>query len=188
MEDLLTERLKLRPYRETDFEAFTKLHGDPALKANTHAKPMNRLQARDLFDGYRESYARDGFGMMNLRRWQDDADVGECGLWYRDDAAAYTLRYTVRKDHWNQGYSLEAVRAVLGDAFDNHRFNFIRAIAMHHNFRSVRVLERAGFVQIGDHFRDTAGFLCFELQRDAWYASQHTMSGPGSDRSGGDTP
>lgn len=171
MQTLLTERLRLRPYHQNDFEAFAKMHGDPVLKANTHAKPMNRLQARDLFDGYRAAYAKDGFGMMNIRRRDGDADVGECGLWYRTDADAYTLRYTIRKEHWNHGYSIEAVRAVVADAFDAHGFNFIRAIAMHHNVRSVRVLEKAGFKQIADSFRDVPGFLCFELTLDAWRAA-----------------
>jgi len=168
MQTLLTERLRLRPYHENDFESFAKMHGDPALKANTHAKPMNRLQARDLFDGYRDAYAKDGFGMLNLRHRTDDADVGECGLWYRADAEAYTLRYTLRKEHWNLGYSLEAVRAVIADAFDAHGFNFIRAIAMHHNVRSVRVLERAGFAKFADSFRGVHGFLAFELTAEAW--------------------
>ena len=173
MPDILTERLRLRPFTETDFEAFAKMQGDPLLKANTHAKPMNRLQSRDLFDGYRAAYAKDGFGMMNVRSRKDDAFVGECGLWHREDADAYTLRYIIRKEHWNLGYSFEAVRAVLAEAFDDNRFNFIRAIAMHHNVRSVRVLEKAGFRKIGDNFRGVAGFLCFELARETWYEQGH---------------
>jgi RimJ/RimL family protein N-acetyltransferase len=171
MQTLLTERLRLRPYQETDFDPFAKLHGDPVLKANTHAKAMNRLQARELFDGYRAAFATSGFGMMSVRHRETDADIGECGLWYREDADAYTLRYTLQAAHWGNGYSLEAVRAVLADAFDAHAFNFIRAIAMHHNQRSVRVLERAGFRQIGNAFRGVKGFLCFELTLQDWKVS-----------------
>ncbi len=171
MQTLLTERLRLRPYAETDFDAFAKMHGDPMLKANTHAKAMNRLQARDLFDGYRAAFAKDGFGMMSVRHRDTDADIGECGLWHREDANAYTLRYTIRANHWGEGYSLEAVRAVLADAFDAHGFNFIRAIAMHHNQRSVRVLQRAGFREIGDTFRGVKDFLCFELTHQDWQAN-----------------
>lgn len=170
MHDLLTERLRLRPYKQTDFEAFAKMQGDPLLKANTHAKAMNRPQARDLFDGYLAAYARDGFGMLNMRLRDTDADVGECGLWYREDAGGYTLRYTIRKEHWNVGYSIEAVRAVLADAFDAHGLDQVQAIAMHHNARSLRVLLKAGFVQIDGSFRDVAGFLRFSLDADQWRA------------------
>lgn len=170
MPDLLTERLRLRPYKQTDFEAFAKMHGDPLLKANTHAKPMNRPQARDLFDGYIAAYAHDGFGMLNMRLRDTDADVGECGLWYRDDADGYTLRYTIRKEHWNLAYSIEAVRAVLADAFEVHGLERIQAIAMKHNERSLRVLLKVGFVQIEDSFRDVPGFLRFSLDADQWRA------------------
>lgn len=163
-----TERLYLRPYEASDFEAFSKMHGDPLLKANTHARPMNRLQARDLFDGYLAAYARDGFGMLNMRLGEDDADLGECGLWYREDAGGYTLRYTIRKEHWNKGYSIEAVRAVLGDAFDVQGLDRVQAIAMSHNVRSVKVLEKAGFLQTETAFRDVAGFYRFELTKNRW--------------------
>lgn len=168
MTTIKTERLRLRPYNEADFEAFAKMHGDPLLKANTHAKAMNRLQALDLFDGYRAAYTRDGFGMLNMRLIDGDHDVGECGLWYREDAGGHTLRYTIRKEHWNVGYSIEAVRAVLGDAFDTQGLERIQAIAMNHNIRSVKVLERAGFLQTDNRFRDVQGFLRFELTRTRW--------------------
>ncbi len=165
---ITTERLTLRPYTEADFDAFAKMHSDPLLKANTHAKVMNRLQARDLFDGYRAAFAKDGFGMLNMRRTEGDLDVGECGLWYREDAGGYTLRYTIRKEHWNLGYSIEAVRAVLGDAFENQDLDRVQAIAMNHNVRSVKVLERAGFMQAENHFRGVPGFLRFEMTQTRW--------------------
>lgn len=168
MQRLNTERLVLRPYQETDFNAFSKMHGDPVLKANTHAKPMNRLQARDLFEGYTNAYNRDGFGMWNVRRRETDDYAGECGLWYRNELDGYSLRYIVQKNYWNQGFSLEAVRAVLADAFDHHGLDCIHAIAMHHNVRSVRVLERAGFSQVSDDFRGVAGFNRYALTSEDW--------------------
>ena len=163
-----TERLYLRPYQADDFEAFSKMHGDPLLKANTHARPMNRLQARDLFDGYLTVYEKDGFGMLNMRLNDGDADLGECGLWYRDDVGGYTLRYTIRKEHWNHAYSIEAVRAVLADAFDNQGLALVQAIAMSHNERSIKVLEKAGFQQTETAFRDVAGFYRFALTKTRW--------------------
>lgn len=163
MQRLQTERLVLRPYTETDFNAFAKMHSDPVLKANTHAKPMNRLQARDLFESYTDAFTNDGFGMWNVRRRDDDQYVGECGLWYRTELEGYSLRYIVQKEQWNQGFSLEAVRAVLADAFAQDSLEYIHAIAMHHNNRSIRVLERAGFKQVADDFRNVPGFNRYVL-------------------------
>lgn len=171
MDMLTTERLTLRPYIETDFDAFAQLHNDPKLKANTHAKPLNRLQARDLFDAYRSAADKDGFGMFNVMRRNDGVPLGECGVWYRNDAAAYTLRYTIRSSFWGQGYSAEAVRAVLADVFENRDLKSVQAIAMHHNARSVRVLERVGFCQISSDFRGVPGFLRFLLTDADWAAS-----------------
>ena len=168
MQRLTTERLVLRPYTEMDFNAFAKMHSDPVLKANTHTKPMNRLQARDLFEGYAGAFATDGFGMWNVRYRDNDQYAGECGLWYRSDLEGYSLRYIVQKQHWNQGFSLEAVRAVLADAFDQHGLDCIHAIAMHHNNRSIRVLERAGFAQVADDFRGVPGFNRYALTAQNW--------------------
>lgn len=168
MQRLQTERLVLRPYTDTDFNAFAKMQSDPVLKANTHAKPMNRLQARDLFEGYTNAFAKDGFGMWNVRRRDTDQYAGECGLWYRTELEGYSLRYIVQKEQWNQGLSIEAVRAVLADAFDQHGLECIHAIAMHHNNRSVRVLERVGFKQVADDFRNVPGFYRYELTSGDW--------------------
>lgn len=168
MKKLMTERLVLRPYIETDFNAFAKMHSNPVLKANTHAKPMNRLQARDLFESYISAFDHDGFGMWNIRRRDNDAYVGECGLWFRTELEGYSLRYIVQKDHWNQGFSFEAVRTVMADAFENHTLECIHAIAMHHNSRSIRVLERAGFKQVADNFRNVPGFNRYQLKATDW--------------------
>jgi ribosomal-protein-alanine N-acetyltransferase len=176
MNRLITERLVLQPYTEADFEAFSKMHSDPVLKANTHAKPLNRLQARELFDGYLSAFKRDGFGMMNIRKTNGNYDVGECGLWYRSDIGGFTLRYTIRKDYWNQGYSAEAVRAIVSDAFQSHSMNAIQAIAMKHNHRSVRVLEKAGFSKVSDEFRGISGFLRFILTAEEY--SKHGLLTP----------
>lgn len=167
-QNLITDRLLLRSYIESDFEAFVKMHSNPILKANTHGKVMNRLQARDLFDGYKDAFAKDNFGMMNIRSLEGDADIGECGLWFRKDAGGYTLRYTVLKDHWAQGYSLEVVDAVLENAFKVHDLKHVQAIAMNYNVRSIKVLERAGFVQTGNSFRDIHGFMRFVLTQSHW--------------------
>ena len=168
MHRLNTERLVLRPYIETDFNAFAKMHSDPLLKANTHTKPMNRLQARDLFEGYTSAYDKDGFGMWNVRRRDNNDYVGECGLWFRSELAGYSLRYIIQKNHWNQGFSVEAVRATLSDAFDTHGLECIHAIAMHHNTRSIRVLERVGFTLVADNFRGVSGFNRYELTAFDW--------------------
>ena len=42
-QNLVTDRLLLRPYIESDFEAFVKMHSDPILKANTHAYLLLKL-------------------------------------------------------------------------------------------------------------------------------------------------
>lgn len=168
MNRLTTERLILRPYKESDFNAFAKMHSDPVLKANTHAKPMNRRQARDLFEGYLDAFDKDGFGMWNVRRRDTDDYVGECGLWYRTELEGYSLRYVIQKKYWNQGFGIEAVRSVLNDAFEHHQLSSVHAIAMHHNTRSVRVLERVGFAQIADDFRGVPGFNRYALSGADW--------------------
>ena len=51
MTTLSTERLTLRPFKETDFAIFRRLHSDPGMTAKMHRGALDAGEARELFAG-----------------------------------------------------------------------------------------------------------------------------------------
>jgi len=158
MSTLKTERLTLRPFAETDRAAFRALHGDPGLTERMHRGALDAREADELFAGYRAAFDVDGFGMRAITAAGDDEMIGECGLWFRDSAGGYTLRYMLARPWWGKGLSGEAARACVAEAFGPLGLKTIHAIAMDGNAHSVRVLKSLGMVKIEDDHRGIAGF------------------------------
>lgn len=62
------------------------------------------------------------------------------------------LGYRLRREAWGKGYGTEGVRAVVAEAFEGRGFERVRAQTMAVNLGSRRVLEKAGFRQVGTVF------------------------------------
>ena len=165
MTNLETENLILRPFVEGDFEWFERLHGDVDLTAMMHRGALGRGQARELFDGYRDAFQRDGFGVRAVI-WRETGEaIGECGLWMREDAGGYTLRYMLARDWWGRGLTGEAARATVAEAFGPLGMDLIHAIAMDRNVHSVKALLRLGMVKVEENHRGIPGFGRYALAR-----------------------
>ncbi len=163
MTTLETNRLRLRPFGEADHATFRRLHGDAALTARMHRGALNVGEADELFADYRSAFTRDGFGMRAITLLdppddEDDVMIGECGLWYRENAGGYTLRYMLARPWWGSGFSGEAARATVREAFEVLGLKNIYAIAMDGNEHSVRVLKSLGMVKLEGGHRGIAGF------------------------------
>lgn len=159
IQTITTERLILRPFKEEDRATFRHLHGDAAMTARMHRGALDAGQADELFADYRAAFAKDGFGMRAITlKDGDDTMIGECGLWYRENAGGFTIRYMLTRSLWGQGLSGEAARASAAEAFGVLGLKHIHAIAMDGNEHSVRVLKSLGMVKIEDNHRGIAGF------------------------------
>ena len=58
---LQTERLLLRPLRDSDLDAFAAMHADPLVVAHLH-QPLTRTESEMVLDRIRTNTARDGVG------------------------------------------------------------------------------------------------------------------------------
>ncbi len=161
---LHTDRLTLRPFADGDGAAFRRLHGDPGLTARMHRGALDAVEADALLADYRSAHAANGFGMRAITLADgDDAMIGECGLWHREAAGGYTLRYMLARPSWGQGLSGEAARATVAEAFGRLGLKTIFAVAMDGNEHSVRVLKALGMVKIEDHHMGIRGFGRYAL-------------------------
>jgi len=142
---LETERLRLRPVTDDDFDHFAALYGDPDVMRFIGARgALTREQTRDRLDFMIDHWLRHGFGMWALFRKADGTFVGRCGMRYLDQTTDVELGYTLSKASWGQGFATEASRAVVRYAFEVMKIGRLVAIADPANTPSVNVMKKIG--------------------------------------------
>ena len=92
--------------------------------------------------------------MTPLSVWAIEVEseaVGSIGLQLQEDVERVSaeLGYWLGEPFWGRGITSEAVRAVAAHAFDAFSLTRVYALPFADNMRSIRVLEKAGFVLEG---------------------------------------
>ena len=149
MTTLLTERLKLRPFRASDAPALAAAHMDAETMryfgygvAASEAEAMERAETR--IADYGEHWAERGYGTWALEDRADASFVGRCGLRYIDELGETELLYLIVRPRWRQGLASEASARALAFGFETCGLDEIVALAMPENIGSRRVMEKAG--------------------------------------------
>lgn len=144
-----TERLLLRPFRESDAEAFFKCCQNPNIGNNAGWKPHGSLEEsqeilRSVF------ISQSGIWAITLK--EDGRLIGSVGIIpdpKRENPQARMLGYWLDESHWGKGYMTEAVQSVLDYGFNTLQLSLITANCYPHNERSQQVLKRHGFIYEG---------------------------------------
>jgi RimJ/RimL family protein N-acetyltransferase len=136
--DLLTERLRLRPWADGDFDSLHRLWSDPATiwwGASQTLEETRVVMAKILRQG--------GWWAVN----HDDVIVGNVFLRESPRATGMLeLGYHFLPASWGQGFATEAARAVLETAPPGAR---VEATVVPENARSQRVVMKLGFLISG---------------------------------------
>lgn len=151
---LRTHRLKFRCWTEEDLPLARILWGDPRV---THFLSMTSAEAA-ITGRLQREIARQrelGFQYWPMFSIKNDELVGCCGLQpYKD---IFELGFHLRPAYWGQGLALEAAQAVMNYGFDT--LGITELFAGHHpeNMASKKVLEKLGFVYVGDAVYEGSG-------------------------------
>jgi RimJ/RimL family protein N-acetyltransferase len=144
---IVTERLRLRPWRPADDEPFAGLNADPDVMAH-FAGPLSRAQSDALADRIREDIKRQGFGFWAVEIPGVTAFAGFIGLSSPRFTAHFTpcveIGWRLAVAHWQQGYATEGAVAALRFGFERLRLPEIVAFTVPGNARSRRVMEKLG--------------------------------------------
>ena len=136
-----TERLLLRPFRESDAEAFFKCCQNPNIGNNAGWKPHDSLEEsqeilRSVF------ISQSGIWAIILK--EDRRLIGSVGIIpdpKRENPQARMLGYWLDESHWGKGYMTEAVQSVLDYGFNTLQLSLITANCYPHNERSQHGLD-----------------------------------------------
>jgi ribosomal-protein-alanine N-acetyltransferase len=147
---LRTDRLLLRPWRDSDLEPFAALNGDPVVMEH-FARPLDRAESDAFVERIRGHFAREGFGFWAVEAPGIAELVGMIGLSKPPFEAHFTpcveIGWRLAREHWGKGYAGEAARASLRFGFEELGLDEIVAFTVPANFRSRNVMERIGMTR-----------------------------------------
>jgi len=175
MPSLETDRLRIRPFEDTDLAAVRAIleadETDPTTERYVRHGGLNALVLADLMQppiGDRAVELRSSGEVVGIAglvpayapfaqlRPVDEAQADEPRAWlYRIEIGLY---YAVHPTHRRQGYASEAARALVDFAFDRLRLGRIVATTEHDNAASQAVMRRLGMRMHENALPDPAWF------------------------------
>ena len=146
-----TEKLIIRPWRNEsrdliDLYTYASVPGVGESAGWNHHMSLEHSQA--ILDGFcrnDENYAielkssKRVIGSISLRRTNYSPKIL---VFY---SRGREIGYVLSKYYWNNGYMTEAVKGMLGFAFDVLNLDFVSGRCRKNNYASRRVLEKSGF-------------------------------------------
>jgi [ribosomal protein S5]-alanine N-acetyltransferase len=154
---LETARLRLRPVSDADANDLFALHTSAHVLRYWDAPAWSEPGRAQRFIAACRRMAEEGSGTRLAVDRVGDGDgdgdgafIGWCSLnrWNPEYRSA-SLGYCFDDAVWGHGYATEAVRALLGWAFDTLDLNRVQAETDTRNVASARVLEKLGFAREG---------------------------------------
>lgn len=144
---LLTERLRLRPFRSIDFDDYAALYSDPRVVRHLAAK---KAETWDRGRSWRHlafvvgHWQLKGFGTWAVELKDTGAFVGAVGFSEPEGWPGFELAWALAPRWWGQGYATEAARAALDHAFAVWKKDRVVSLINPENRPSIRVAERLG--------------------------------------------
>ncbi|HEX3407224.1 MAG TPA: GNAT family N-acetyltransferase [Caulobacteraceae bacterium] len=145
-----TARLILSAWTEAERAPFVAMCADPEVM-HDYPAPEDAVTASARFDRYAAALARDGFGKWALRRRDDGAFLGFCGvspIWGTLlPAPGLEIGWRMVRAAWGRGYATEAARASLADIFARTDADEVISFTLPTNTRSLAVMARLGLTR-----------------------------------------
>lgn len=185
MQTLETERLILRPWRESDLEDLYAYGKDPQIGPNAGWKPHeSREESAEILKSFLESeevravvLKENGKAIGSLGLHPDRLHHGHMG-------AGREIGYVLSSGRWGRGLMTEAVRGAIRPAFETMGLDYLSAAHFPWNERSKRVLQKCGFryeKYLRSNYEDCRGEkideVCYLLTREDYLAQKGRENG-----------
>jgi RimJ/RimL family protein N-acetyltransferase len=172
---LRTDRLVLRPLRETDTDALFAIFSDAKVMRYWTTPPWtSRQPAQDMIAADLAQATTDHL-RLGIELAENELFLGTCSLFSINlTCRRAEVGYGLGSFAWGKGYMHEALQALLDFGFGELDLNRIEADIDPRNGASARTLERLGFTKegylrerwiVGDEVSDTA---LYGLLRREW--------------------
>ena len=147
-----TERLILRPWKESDVDDFFAYASVPGVGEMAgwphHQSKAQTLQTIDMFMREKD--------VLAIELKESNRVIGSLGIHENDndhvgpDYLGREVGYVLSKEYWGRGLVPEAVRGVIDYCFNTLRYDYLLCGHFTWNHQSRRVIEKCGFQYLKD--------------------------------------
>ncbi len=147
---LRTERLILRPWKESDLEDFYEYARVDGVGQMAGWLPHKNIEeSREILESFLShkktfalEYQGKAIGSLGIERYNEENNPELAPLRGRE------LGYVLSKEYWGQGLVPEAVKAVIQYLFETENLDFILVGHFERNSQSARVIQKCGFAYL----------------------------------------
>ncbi|MBV2156504.1 GNAT family N-acetyltransferase [Kitasatospora sp. SUK 42] len=146
MNEMITERLLIRRWRESDLVPWAAMNADPEVREHLGGI-LTREQSDSSVARFEAELERRGHGWLAVETREGGEFIGFAGLdevEEQDPVSGVEIGWRLARSAWGHGYATEAARAVLAHGFDALALPEILAITTAANLRSQKVMHRLG--------------------------------------------
>ena len=144
--ELITERLRLRPFAPADGAVMHDIYADPAVMRHVgHGPHRTMSETTAALRAYGDMLARRGFSFLAVEELATGRLIGDAGLHpLGGTGPEIELGYTLARDAWGKGYATEIGRALVHHARSVLGVPQVVAQVEPANLASRHVLEKLG--------------------------------------------
>ncbi len=152
--EIMTERLYIRSYEESDFQECIDLYGNEKItKYFDHGMPRSTNEVRELINEKVINCARP-YGLFSIFQRSDGSFIGQIDLIPTEDRGVLEIGYIIHEIYHGHGFCTEAAKGVMFNFVNTNKYrvvpclesNIKKFIATVHpeNIASQRVLQKVG--------------------------------------------
>jgi RimJ/RimL family protein N-acetyltransferase len=142
---LETARLRLRMFREEDFEEYARICADPeVMRYLGEGNPLTSADAWRQMAMILGHWRLRGYGLWALEERASGALLGRVGFFNPEGWPGFELGWVLGREHWGKGYATEGARRALEHAFTEMGRDHVISLIRPGNAASIRVAERLG--------------------------------------------
>lgn len=180
MKNLVTERLVLRGWHESDRLPFRRINADPGVMEFMPA-PLDTNESDEMMERIKMHFRQHGFGPFAVELRPEGRFIGFIGLAIPTFDAPFTpaveIGWRLAAEHWGKGLATEGAHEVLRYAFETAGLGDLVSFTVPANLRSRRVMEKLGMTRDPrddfEHPRLPQGHslrrhVLYRLSRKAW--------------------
>jgi RimJ/RimL family protein N-acetyltransferase len=178
---IVTGRLLMRRWQESDRAPFAALNGDPETLKYFPAT-LDRAASDAFVDRIEARFEQQGYGLWALELIETGEFIGYTGLDPMPDgvpgSGGIEVGWRLAKHAWHNGYATEAARAALVVAFDGAGLPDIWSMTAVLNEPSQAVMRRIGLTEVArfEHPRVPLGspvrpHVMYHMTRAEWAAA-----------------
>lgn len=145
-DELETDRLKLRMWRESDLDDYAELTADPLVMRYLQPgkPPYTRAEAWRSIAFFIGHWQMRGYGHWAVEEKASRRMIGRIGFLNPEGWPGFEIGWTLARHAWGKGYATEGGRAALQYAFTKLDRPHVISLIHPENTPSMKVAERLG--------------------------------------------